>query len=169
MKHENRTFSPKGRTIPKAMACFLTPPHRLLQKDWGGNGVSEVQTIQLPAAGSVTSQTASNGWRSLLESNVGRRVAAEFLIGQDGMAEKTGEIYAVQSDYFLLKDDNGNYVACDLFSLKFVTFCPGCGTGSGTQTQSETAENGAAAMTVTPLRTAAPAAALNYAKRKARR
>lgn len=78
--------------------------------------MSEVQSIQLPAAGSVTSQTASNGWRSLLESNMGRRVVAEFLIGQDGMAEKTGEIYAVQSDYFLLKDDNGNYVASDLFS-----------------------------------------------------
>ena len=131
--------------------------------------MSEVQNIQLPAAGSVTSQTASNGWRSLLESNVGRRVVAEFLIGQDGMAEKTGEIYAVQSDYFLLKDDHGNYVASDLFSLKFVTFFPGCGTSSGTQTQSETAENGASAMVVTPLRSAAPAAALNYAKRKARR
>ena len=151
------------------MECFQTPPHRLLQKDRGGNGVSEVQNIQLPAAGSVTSQTASNGWRSLLESNVGRRVVAEFLIGQDGMAEKTGEIYAVQSDYFLLKDDHGNYVASDLFSLKFVTFCPGCSTSSGTQTQSETAENGASAMVVTPLRSAAPAAALNYAKRKARR
>mgnify|MGYP000721244992 FL=1 len=102
--------------------------------------MSEVQSIQLPAAGSVTSQTASNGWRSLLESNMGRRVVAEFLIGQDGMAEKTGEIYAVQSDYFLLKDDNGNYVASDLVSLKFVTFCQGCETAaqSGTAAQSET-------------------------------
>ena len=53
--------------------------------------MSEVQSIQLPAAGSVTSQTASNGWRSLLESNMGRRVVAEFLIGQDGMAEKRGK------------------------------------------------------------------------------
>ena len=124
--------------------------------------MSEVQSIQLPAAGSVTSQTASNGWRSLLESNMGRRV----------VAEKTGEIYAVQSDYFLLKDDNGNYVASDLFSLKFVTFCPGCETAaqSGTAAQSETsADSGASAMVVTPLRSAAPAAALNYAKRKARR
>ena len=103
---------------------------------------------------------------------MGRRVVAEFLIGQDGMAEKTGEIYAVQSDYFLLKDDNGNYVASDLFSLKFVTFCPGCETAaqSGTAAQSETsADSGASAMVVTPLRSAAPAAALNYAKRKARR
>ena len=88
------------------------------------------------------------------------------------MAEKTGEIYAVQSDYFLLKDDNGNYVASDLFSLKFVTFCPGCETAaqSGTAAQSETsADSGASAMVVTPLRGTAPAAALNYAKRKARR
>ena len=134
--------------------------------------MSEVQSIELPASGSVTSQTASNGWRSLLESNMGRRVVAEFLIGQDGMAEKTGEIYAVQSDYFLLKDDNGNYVASDLFSLKFVTFCPGCETAaqSGTAAQSETsADSGASAMVVTPLRGTAPAAALNYAKRKARR
>ena len=70
--------------------------------------MSEVQSIQLPAAGSVTSQTASNGWRSLLESTMGRRVVAEFLIGQHGMEEKTCDIFAVQSDYFLLKDDNGN-------------------------------------------------------------
>lgn len=130
--------------------------------------MSEAQSVQLPDAGSLTTQTASNVWRGLLESNLGRRVAAELLIGMDTLVEKAGELYAVQSDYFVLRDDYGNYVACDLFSLKFVSFCPGCETSEG-NANADSAETSAVGVRAAAAVRTTSAAALNYAKRKARR
>lgn len=143
--------------------------------------MSDIGAITVPAA-----QAAGNagGFRQLLELNLGRRVTAEFLVGLDETAVKTGTLYAVENDYFVLNDDYGNYVAADLYSLKFLTFCPNCvpaGAGGDAQpadqpaTDPESPEKAGESAAATPVSPAArvqnPAsmAALNYAKRKARR
>lgn len=151
--------------------------------------MSDIGAITVPAA-----QTAGNGggFRQLLELNLGRRVTAEFLVGLDETAVKTGTLYAVTNDYFILNDDYGNYVAADLYSLKFLTFCPACVPvdSSGDAQPAEQPIQQAAPQSVTDaehsdktgettaatpanptarLSTPASMAALNYAKRKARR
>lgn len=145
----------------------------------GGDCMSELDAIQMPAAAVQTERSTASGWRELLELNRGRRVTAEFLLGENMAVTKAGVIYAVQPDYLILTDDYGNYVAADLYSLRFVTFCPDCITA---QAERDTAEEPAkiqpedlegnaeqAAAKLQAARTAASLAALNYAKRKARR
>lgn len=138
--------------------------------------MSEPEKISIPAAAG-----SAGGFRELLELNLGRRVTAEFLVGLDETVVKTGTLYAVENDYFVLNDDYGNYVAADLYSLKFLTFCPNCvpaGGGGDVQpavqpaADQEKAGESAAATPVSPsarVQNPTAMAALNYAKRKARR
>ena len=57
-----------------------------------------------------------------LESNIGRNVRAEFIIGTSQYADKTGILKEVGINYFVLHDVNSRTdVMCDLYSVKFVT------------------------------------------------
>lgn len=141
--------------------------------------MSEISPVTMPTAQPAG---AVGGWRELLELNLGRRITAEFFPEKAGSVVKTGTLYAVQPEYFLLTDDYGNYVVSGFDSLRFVTFCPNCVPADGTvqprevqqppaeenDTHTEAAE--------APQPQSAPrgsatvsAAALNYARRKARR
>lgn len=60
-----------------------------------------------------------------LASNIGKRVYAEFLIGNSQYIDKTGVIIEVGINYFVLDDQNFHtHVMCDLYSVKFVTILP---------------------------------------------
>ena len=141
--------------------------------------MSEYIPVAMPAA---RTEAAVSGWRELLELNLGRRITAEFFPGRAEPVVKTGTLYAVQPEYFLLTDDYGNYVAGGFDSLRFVTFCPNCVPADGTVQPREVQQTPAeendthteAAETPQPQpvprgSTPVSAAALNYAKRKARR
>ncbi len=57
-----------------------------------------------------------------LESNIGRNVRAEFIIGTSQYADKTGILKEVGINYFVLHDVNSRTdFMCDLYSVKFVT------------------------------------------------
>lgn len=57
-----------------------------------------------------------------LTQNIGRSVRAEFIIGNDQYADKTGILIEVGISYFVLEDVNSRtHIMCDLYSVKFVT------------------------------------------------
>ena len=57
-----------------------------------------------------------------LASNIGKNVRAEFIIGTNQYADKTGVLIEVGINYFVLRDVNSRTnVMCDLYSVKFVT------------------------------------------------
>ena len=57
-----------------------------------------------------------------LANNIGRSVRAEFIIGSNQYADKTGVLSEVGINYFVLHDVNSNTdIMCDLYSVKFVT------------------------------------------------
>ena len=140
--------------------------------------MSEYVPVAMPEA---RTEAAVSGWRELLELNLGRRITAEFYPGRAEAVVKTGMLYAVQPEYFLLTDDYGNYVAGGFDSLRFVTFCPNCVPADSTpqprDVQPPTGESDThteAAELLQPQTgprggSTVSAAALNYAKRKARR
>ncbi|MBE5780035.1 MAG: hypothetical protein E7331_11990 [Clostridiales bacterium] len=158
--------------------------------------MSEFTPVQTP--GERTAAAATNGWRELLELNLGRRITAEFFPEGGRSVVKTGTLYAVQPEYFLLTDDYGNYVVSGFESLYFITFCPNCVPADGTPqpremmppaagddahreaghssqgtTEDLPSDEIAAEKVSAPVSqrggTTASMAALNYAKRKARR
>lgn len=61
--------------------------------------------------------------QQILSMNLGKYVHCEFLIGSDTQETKTGILYYVGESYVVLYDDAlQNYIVCDAYPLKFVTF-----------------------------------------------
>lgn len=55
--------------------------------------------------------------------NEGKTVKIDFLIGSSTLTSQTGIIHAVTTQYVVLyQPGRDTYVACDNFSIKFVTF-----------------------------------------------
>lgn len=61
--------------------------------------------------------------QQVLQENIGNYVLVDFLIGSEVLTTKQGILYNVASQFLVLYDDvNFNYIVCDIFSVKFVTF-----------------------------------------------
>lgn len=62
-------------------------------------------------------------YNQLFANNLGKWVKVDFLIGSQTMASQTGVITSVGVQYVLLyQPDKNTYVACDIYSVKFITF-----------------------------------------------
>ena len=60
---------------------------------------------------------------AILSSNLGRYVICEFLIGTQLIEAREGILYFVGNNYLVLyQQRKDQYIICDLYSLKFVTF-----------------------------------------------
>lgn len=58
-----------------------------------------------------------------LNDNVGFYVVGEFLIGTNNLVRRQGILHSVGLNYFVLRqEEDGAYLICDLYSLKFITF-----------------------------------------------
>ena len=57
-------------------------------------------------------------WRSMLSQNIGKWVAADFLIGTGQLLHREGRLHAVGNDYLVLFDGQ-QYLSADLYALKF--------------------------------------------------
>jgi len=58
-----------------------------------------------------------------LKTKIGKRVRIEFLIGSNSIIDRDGTIVDVGISYIVLQEPNtGDYVMCDLYAIKFVTF-----------------------------------------------
>ena len=61
--------------------------------------------------------------QQILSEYLGHFVVCEFLVGTQAMSRKEGILYAVGRSYVTLYEEaSQNFVVCDIFSLKFVTF-----------------------------------------------
>ncbi len=61
--------------------------------------------------------------QKVLAENIGEYVVMEFLIGTERIVRKQGILYLVGTGYVVLFDDViGNYIVCDLYSIKFTYF-----------------------------------------------
>lgn len=68
--------------------------------------------------------------QQILSENIGSYVVVDFIIGTGNITTRQGYLYFVGTQFLVLYDDVYlNYVVCDIFSVKFVTFLmPGCRT-----------------------------------------
>ncbi|MBR5236811.1 MAG: hypothetical protein IKW06_05540 [Clostridia bacterium] len=62
-------------------------------------------------------------FQAVLANNLGYYVTIDFLIGTTEITSKSGILYAVGNNFVTLYEpDSNQYIVCDLFSVKFVTF-----------------------------------------------
>ena len=75
-------------------------------------------------SGNEISQSAYNGsMQQILRENVGNYVICEFLVGTQNLERKEGILHSVGVSFLVLYGVyNQEYIVCDFYSLKFVTF-----------------------------------------------
>jgi len=62
-------------------------------------------------------------WQQVLRNNEGQYCIIDFLIGTENLVRKEGILYDVGVSFLVLYEPrSGNYIVCDLYSIKFVTF-----------------------------------------------
>ncbi len=71
----------------------------------------------------LDAQPFRGSFQQLFLMNVGKSVRIDFLVGSSNTVSQTGIIYAVTSQYVVLRQPARDaYVVCDAYSIKFVTF-----------------------------------------------
>lgn len=94
--------------------------------DLNGNG-SYFRVPEASNAEFVQSPAYQGSWQQALRDNEGQYCLIDFLIGTENIVRKEGILYDVGVSFVVLYEpQSGNYVVCDLYAIKFVTF-----TGSG--------------------------------------
>ncbi len=62
-------------------------------------------------------------WQQVLKNNVGQYCIIDFLIGTSGLVQKEGVLFDVGMSFVTLYEPRSeNYIVCDFYSIKFVTF-----------------------------------------------
>lgn len=79
--------------------------------------------FQVPATQDFNTESFAGSMQQVLQDNIGKYVIVEFFMGTSVFQQKEGYLYDVAAQYIVIFDDiNLQYVVCDVFSIKFVTF-----------------------------------------------
>ncbi len=79
--------------------------------------------FNVPSSQDFDTLTYQGSMQQVLQENVGKFVIVEFLIGTTGLTTREGTLYYVGSQFLVLYDQfEDQFVVCDIFSVKFVTF-----------------------------------------------
>ena len=104
--------------------------------DMALNRANEGGGLVTPPEENFNTDAMRGSMQQMLSDNLGLYVVCEFLVGTQAMSRKEGILYAVGRSYVTLYEEaSQNFVVCDIFSLKFVTFyLPGSRPGQLTST-----------------------------------
>ncbi len=81
------------------------------------------QNLMNPVQEDLNTEGLQGSMQQLLADYLGLYVVCEFIIGTQGMLRKEGILFNVGRSFITLYDDvNYDFIVCDVFSLKFVTF-----------------------------------------------
>ena len=106
------------------------------------------RSFQVPANPQTFDTIGLQGsMQEVLSDNIGAFVSVEFLIGTQNIVDREGLLYYVGTGYIVLLQENGDYIVCDVFSIKFVTFLM-------SRTFSRAVEEPASASVMTPAQAA---------------
>ena len=76
-----------------------------------------------PPEENFNTDTMRGSLQQILSDNLGAYVSCEFLVGLQAMIKKEGILYSVGRSYLTLYEElSQNFIVCDIYSLKFVTF-----------------------------------------------
>ncbi|WP_294475902.1 hypothetical protein [uncultured Intestinimonas sp.] len=91
--------------------------------DMALNRANEGGGLVTPPEEDFDTDAMRGSMQQMLSDNLGLYVVCEFLVGTQAMSRKEGILYAVGRSYVTLYEEaSQNFVVCDIFSLKFVTF-----------------------------------------------
>ncbi|HZK27929.1 MAG TPA: hypothetical protein VFD00_10395 [Thermoclostridium sp.] len=61
--------------------------------------------------------------QGFLQTQIGRHVKVEFLIGTNMFVDREGDLVRVGTDYIIIQEtETDDYLLCDIYSIKFIRF-----------------------------------------------
>ncbi len=82
---------------------------------------TSIRTSGLGARDTVL--TSTDFTQGFLQTQIGRPVKVEFLIGTNMLVDREGELVKVGTDYIILQEtETDDYLLCDIYSIKFIRF-----------------------------------------------
>jgi len=88
------------------------------------NGMQQRTSIMASGRG-VRNSTLSNidFTQGFLQTQIGRYVKVEFLIGVNMLIDREGILVRVGTDYIIIQEsETDDYLLCDIYSIKFIRF-----------------------------------------------
>ncbi len=84
------------------------------------NQLTPITPTTEPQAITLESTEYLNGY---LRTKIGQKVRVEFLIGTGTLVDKFGDLISVGANYITIRQaETGNIVACDFYTIKFISF-----------------------------------------------
>lgn len=81
------------------------------------------EQVEVPAREDFNTEALQGSMQQILSENLGKYVVCEFLIGTQNLVQRQGYLYSVGISFIVLNDVlNDEYIVCDIFAIKFVTF-----------------------------------------------
>lgn len=67
-------------------------------------------------------QNKMQNLNDLMKTQVGKKIAIQFLVGNDNLIEKKGTVLTVGDDYIILnEEETGNTLVCDFYNIRFAS------------------------------------------------
>lgn len=64
-----------------------------------------------------------NFTQGFLQTQIGRHVKVEFLVGTNMLIDREGDLVRVGTDYIIIQEtETDDYLLCDIYSIKFIRF-----------------------------------------------
>ncbi|AGC67922.1 hypothetical protein Cst_c09240 [Thermoclostridium stercorarium subsp. stercorarium DSM 8532] len=88
------------------------------------NGTAQRTTIMSSGRGVRNSVLSDiNFTQGFLQTQIGRYVKVEFLIGTNMFVDREGTLIRVGTDYIIIQEpETDDYLLCDIYSIKFIRF-----------------------------------------------
>jgi hypothetical protein len=107
----------QSHTLPTTPATEAPSSPSVLPPSQNASPSSVLQYRQ-----SISSGDSPQYMNQFLSTQIGKKIKAEFLIGTGMLVDKTGILVDVGANYIIINETaTDDYVACDYYSLKFVT------------------------------------------------
>lgn len=121
-----QTFSPQESMMQQQPA---TPPTSIFQQPqmqqmMPQNGMQPRTSIMSSGRGVRDSVLSDiNFTQGFLQTQIGRYVKVEFLIGVNMFVDREGTLIKVGTDYIIIQEsETDDYLLCDIYSIKFIRF-----------------------------------------------
>jgi hypothetical protein len=67
--------------------------------------------------------TGTDFTQGFLQTQIGRHVKVEFLLGTNMFVDREGVLIKVGTDYIIIQEtETDDYLLCDIYSIKFIRF-----------------------------------------------
>jgi hypothetical protein len=82
---------------------------------------TSIMTSGLGARDSVL--TSTDFTQGFLQTQIGRHVKVEFLLGTNMLIDREGDLVKVGTDYIIIQEtETDDYLLCDIYSIRFIRF-----------------------------------------------